>query len=93
MTIFSYYLVVKNESISDRQARLVLVMCCLYVGGAVVYSLSSITPIMTTVMLAKVTGIGGLLLVALCTGLMKAAYISLGAEQYKLPEQRDQQKR
>lgn len=68
-------------------------MCCGYLVGAVIYTLSSVTPIMPSVTVAQVTGMSGLLVLGVCTGLMKAVYISLGADQFKMPEQQEQQKR
>ncbi|XP_071523725.1 peptide transporter family 1-like [Panulirus ornatus] len=75
------------------KTRTVFFMCCGYTVGAAVYMLSSLTPIMATVTAAKFTGILGLLVLGLCAGLMKAAYSSLGADQFKIPEQRHQQER
>lgn len=75
------------------KARTVFLMCCGYTVGAGIYTLSSATPIMATVSSARVTGIMGLLVLGICAGLMKAVYSSLGADQFKIPEQREQQKR
>ncbi|KAK7076255.1 hypothetical protein SK128_027938 [Halocaridina rubra] len=75
------------------KARTVFLMCCGYTVGAAIYSLSSITPIMSSVGAAQFTGIIGLLVLGLCAGLMKAVYSSLGADQFKVPEQREEQKR
>lgn len=69
------------------------IMCCIYTVGAAIFALSAATPIMATVDAARVTGIAGLLVLGLCAGLMKAAYSSLGADQFKLPDQREQQMR
>lgn len=68
-------------------------MCCGYTVGSAIYTLSAATPIMATVDAARVTGIAGLLVLGVCAGLMKAVYSSLGADQFKLPDQREQQKR
>lgn len=75
------------------KARTVFIMCCCYTVGALIYSLSSATPIMASVDAAKVTGISGLLVLGIAAGLMKAVYSSLGADQFKVPEQREQQQR
>lgn len=75
------------------KARTVFFMCCGYTVGAGIYTLSSITPMMATITAAKVTGMCGLLVLGICAGLMKAVYSSLGADQFKVPEQREQQKR
>ncbi|KAK4321645.1 hypothetical protein Pmani_007570 [Petrolisthes manimaculis] len=75
------------------KARTVFVMCCGYTVGAGIYSLSSVTPIMASVTSSQATGIMGLLVLGVCAGLMKAVYSSLGADQFKVPEQREQQKR
>ena len=75
------------------QFRMVFSMCCGYLVGSVIFSLSAATPLMTTVAGTQATGIGGLLVLGLCAGLMKAVYSSLGPDQFKLPEQRLLQKR
>ncbi|XP_068211976.1 peptide transporter family 1-like [Palaemon carinicauda] len=75
------------------KVRTVFLMCCGYTVGAAIFILSSVTPIMTTVTAAKFTGISGLLVLGICAGLMKAVYSSLGADQFKVPEQREEQKR
>ncbi|XP_042235458.1 solute carrier family 15 member 2-like [Homarus americanus] len=75
------------------KVRLVFFMCCGYTVGTMIYALSSVTPIMLSVSAAKFTGIFGLLVLGICAGLMKAVYSSLGADQFKVPEQREQQKR
>ncbi|XP_064101595.1 peptide transporter family 1-like [Macrobrachium nipponense] len=75
------------------KARTVLIMCCGYTIGAAIFTLSSVTPIMSTITAAKFTGIIGLLVLGICAGLMKAVYSSLGADQFKVPEQREEQKR
>ncbi|XP_018017850.1 solute carrier family 15 member 1-like isoform X1 [Hyalella azteca] len=73
--------------------RLVFYMCCGYVVGTVIYTLSSASPMMTSVELTKSTGIGGLLVFGMCAGLMKAVYSSLGPDQFILPQQRRSQER
>ncbi|XP_069181540.1 peptide transporter family 1-like [Procambarus clarkii] len=75
------------------KARTVFLMCCGYTVGAVIFTLSSVTPIMASFSAAKFTGVLGMLALGICTGLMKAVYSSLGADQFKVPEQREQQKR
>ena len=70
-----------------------MIMCCIYTVGAGIFSLSSIKPWMTSVGLAQTVGIGGILVLGLSAGLMKAVYSSLGPDQFKVPEQREQQKR
>ena len=72
---------------------MILIMCTIYAFGTIIYSLSSVTPLMTSLQLAQGVGIGGALILVLSSGLMKAVYSSLGPEQFTLPEQRDLQKR
>ena len=75
------------------QFRLVFSMCCGYVVGTLIYSLSAAKPLMTTLVGTQATGIGGLLVFGLCAGLMKAVYSSMGPDQFVLPEQRTLQQR
>ncbi|XP_069192861.1 solute carrier family 15 member 2-like [Procambarus clarkii] len=42
---------------------------------------------------SKFTGVFGMLALGICAGLMKPVYSSLGADQFKVPEEREQQKR
>ncbi|XP_069192864.1 solute carrier family 15 member 2-like [Procambarus clarkii] len=41
---------------------------------------------------SKLTALLGMLALGVCSGFMKAVYSSLGADQFKVPEQREQQK-
>lgn len=68
-------------------------MCCIYTIGATIFSLSSVSPIMTSILGTQIVGIGGILILGLSAGLMKAVYTSLGPDQFKVPEQRNQQQR
>ena len=68
-------------------------MCCCYFVGALIFSSSSITPMMATLTGTQAAGLGGMFVLGLSAGLMKAVYTSLGPDQFKVPEQRDQQKR
>ncbi|KAF2359846.1 Proton-dependent oligopeptide transporter family [Trinorchestia longiramus] len=73
--------------------RLVLTMCCCYVVGAFIYTLSSATPLMVSLTATQAAGIGGLLIFGLSAGLMKAVYSSLGPDQFIVPQQRQSQER
>ena len=68
-------------------------MCCIYVVGASIFSLSAVSPIMTSMVLAQAVGLGGTLILGISAGLMKAVYSSLGPDQFILPDQRNKQKR
>ena len=61
--------------------------------GDIIFTFSSISPIMTSIGLLQAVGLGGTLVMNLSSGLMKAVYTSIGPDQFKLPEQRKEQQR
>ncbi|CAL4199027.1 unnamed protein product, partial [Meganyctiphanes norvegica] len=75
------------------KVRMVFTMCCIYTVGAAIMALSAVTPMWGGIDGASVPGVGGMLVLGIAAGLMKAVYTSLGGDQFKIPEQRDLQKR
>ena len=61
--------------------------------GTVIYTSSSISPIMTSTGLVQAAGIGGYLIMCLSAGIMRPSSSTLGPGLFKLPEQRKEQSR
>jgi len=75
------------------KVRMVFTMCCIYTIGAGILSLSAVTPLFGGPSGASIPGVIGMLVLGIAAGLMKAVYTALGGDQFKVPEQRDLQKR
>lgn len=75
------------------KVRMVFTMCCIYTVGAAIMTLSAWTSLVGGPSGASIPGVGGMLVLGIAAGLMKAVYTALGGDQFKVPEQRDIQQR
>ncbi|CAL4172689.1 unnamed protein product, partial [Meganyctiphanes norvegica] len=83
----SYFTPVIGAMIADvwlGKVRTVLIMCVFLCGGCILFTTSAVST-------SAITGVSGLLMLGLSSGLIKAIIYSLGGAQFKLPEQKEQQ--